>query len=134
MRKWVAAIGMAALAVPGAQAWTYEGYMTAGGVGRLKCPEYQNTLAEARAVGLLTQAGLSKMTPFTQYALGYYTHYNEVSPGIYDLLDGIRGDQFVVSILTVLDNWCSDNPIKDFDDALVKSVDVFLPTAKLETP
>lgn len=132
MRGFVAAIGLVALTMSGAQAWTFDGYMTAGGVGRLKCTEYQNTLAEARAVGLLTQAGFIKMNPFTQYAMGYYTHYNQVSPGIYDLLDGIRGDEFVVSILTVLDNWCRDNPIKDFDDALVKSVEVFLPTAKLE--
>ena len=126
----VAALTLAMVAT--ASAWTYEGYMTSGGVGRLKCTEYQNTLAEARAGGLLTQAGFAKMNPFTQYSFGYYTHYNQVSPGIYDLLHGIRGAEFVVSILTVLDNWCRDNPIKDFDDALVESVSVFLSTAKLE--
>ena len=115
-----------------AQAWTFDGYMTAGGVGMLRCTDYQNVLAESRAVGLTSFEGMSKMSPFVQYAFGYYTRYNQSSEGIYDLLHGVRGDTMVVSVLTILDNWCSNNPLEDFNDALNASIGTLLPQARLE--
>jgi hypothetical protein len=132
MRKWMA-LGMV---LPGmmtaAHAWTFDGYMAAGGAGQLRCTDFQNALGEARALGLNSRNGIERMNPFIQYAFGYYTRYNEQSEGIYDLLDGVRGNNMVVSVLTILDNWCSDNPLSDFDEALSASIGTLLPTARLE--
>jgi hypothetical protein len=130
MRTLVAAMAITLATAVSVSAFTEDGYMTAGGVGQVSCAAYQNALAEARIAGLSTSKGINMMNPFTSYAFGYYTHYNASTPGVYDLLDGVRGQTMVVNVLTIIDNWCRDYPTADFNDALFASVSKLLPTAK----
>jgi hypothetical protein len=131
MRILAATVAMLAMVASPAQAWTVDGYMTAGGAGQVKCPIFQNAVAEGRSQGLSTLPGIRRVENFVSYALGYYTRYNEDIPGVYDILDGVRGDNLHVSLLTILDNWCADNPTADFNDALDESVRTLYPSAKL---
>lgn len=113
---------------------TSDGYMTSGGVGSIRCAVYSNAMAEARQAGLQSYAGASKLNEFVQYAYGFFTGYNSVSDGIFDILGGIRDGQMHVTILSMADTYCAANPTDTFDGALVDVLVKILPTALTARP
>jgi hypothetical protein len=117
-----------------AHAATPEGYMTSGGVGGIRCAVYSNALAEARQAGLQSYKGASAMNEFVQYAYGFFTGYNSVADGIFDILGGIRDDQMHITVLSMADTYCAANPTDTFDGALVDVLKKIFPTALTTRP
>ena len=117
------------------QAATLDGYMTSGGAGMVSCADFSNAIATARANGGMNSIqGLQGIQSFIAYAFGFYTHYNASTPGVYDVLAAVRGDTMVSQVMTIIDTWCAQNPLKDYDDAIVGSLPMLLSGAEFGTP
>lgn len=130
----IIAIATALMMTGSAWAATVDGFMTAGGVGGIQCSVYSNALAEARQHGLRTIQGVNTVNAFTQYAFGFFTGYNSVSDGIFDILAGIRGNEMDISILSMAGQYCTENPLENYDAALIHVLKEIFPRAATQKP
>jgi len=122
----VAALALLAtllLAGPAHAADQHGNYVVGGGVGGVTCPEFVNTIDEARRYGVGSSEWATRTQGYVMYILGFQTGYNLAKPGTFDLFANVSTDQ----VLAQLETWCRQNPLKKFGQGFEPLVDALSP-------
>lgn len=105
------------------------------GFGTTPCSWYTNNIAEARQRwGLNSVDAWNALGPYLQYFFGFLTAFNAREDGIYDVSAGISGNDMPLTLLTIVDSYCQDNPTDMLDRAMWDLILKLMPTAQFEKP
>jgi hypothetical protein len=116
LRRIIAFAVLLAAASPAAARDSLGNYVS---VGFGKCPEFLKDMATAKQRGgAETSAGLVVMANYISYVQGFRTAFNAEAEGIVDILSSMGKDS-VVNALYTIERWCTQNPDKDFADAVI---------------
>ncbi|EER61560.1 hypothetical protein AcdelDRAFT_0895 [Acidovorax delafieldii 2AN] len=85
-------------------------YYHGGGVGSVECPEFVNSISQAKTYGFGTPGYVNAMHGYTMFVSGFQSAYNMLTPNTCEIFPAVSSNQ----ALSWVENYCRKNPLAKF--------------------